>query len=63
MSLVATVVVMALPSTCVVAPLLLEIEVGAAGPIAAVAIAAVEAAAAAVYACGPALRRLATVEP
>ena len=63
MSLVATVVVMALPSACVVAPLLLEIEVGVAGPIAAVAIAAVEAAAAAAYACGPALRRLATVEP
>lgn len=61
-SLAITVVVMALPVACFVAPLLLGIEAGAAGPVAGVAVAAVEVAAAAAYTCGPALRKLATVE-
>lgn len=63
LSLVATAVVMVLPMACVVGPLLLEVDAGALGPIAAVVIAAAEAAAAAAYVCGPALRKLAAVEP
>lgn len=62
-SLVATVVVMALPVACVVVPLLLEIEVGVVGPVAAVAVAGAEACAAMAYVLGPALQKLAAVEP
>lgn len=62
-SLVATVVVMALPVACVVVPLLPEIEVGVVGPVAAVAVAGAEACAAMAYVLGPALQKLAAVEP
>ncbi len=62
-SLVATVVVMALPVACGVVPLLLEIEVGVVGPVAAVTVAGAEACAAMAYVLGPALQKLAAVEP
>lgn len=62
-SLVATVVLMALPAACILAPLLFSVSLGAAGPVAAVVIAGAEAAAAAAWVCGPALRRLAKIEP
>ena len=62
-SLVATVVVMALPVACGVVPLLLEIEVGVVGPVAAVAVAGAEACAAMAYVLGPTLQKLAAVEP
>ncbi len=58
-----TVLVMVLPALCFIAPLLLEIEVGAWSSVAAIIVCAIELAGVAALVFGPCVRRLATIEP
>ncbi len=58
-----SVLVMVLPALCYVAPLLLEVEVGAWSSVAAVVVCALELAGIAAVTFGPCVRKLAVIEP
>ena len=60
---VVTVLVMVLPALCLAAPIVLELEVGPWGSVAAVAVCALELAGLAALAFGSRARKLATIEP